>query len=1062
MNYRFGTIAVDVAAREVTRDGRALDVRPREFDLLLCLLRQRGSAVSKDELIETVWGGVAVSDSALFACVKRLRAALRDPRCAEEDAGHWIHSLYGHGYRFVGDVIESTPAGSAPAPRSTVDAAAALAGDRPIAPRRETEPAAGAARAEHPLLGRERLMSEIEPRLRQAARGAGAIVLLCGEAGIGKTRVAEEAMRMARELGIEVLAARCLEGGQGQGFWPWAQLLREYADTHQQETVREVFGDEAAQLQWLSAPSGGPLASDPALDAALLRTRLFAAVIAVLRRAAQEQNPLLLVFDDLHWADPSSLSLLTALSEELADTAILVLGTWREADTADQHPLRALARRIQRSRPGSCLQLAPLDDVSVERLVLSLVEQEIGREALDFVVRSSEGNPFFATEIWYHLVDEGQVIRRDDRWVLAAPLPSLVLTHGARLVLRERRSRLSEQARAALAAAAVLGRSFLVEQLQRITGLGLDLLADAIDEAAAANLLEHVASDDSYRFSHALVHASVYEDVSPLRRALLHRRVAEELLARGRAEDVAEIARHYLAAAGAGELESVIEHALVAAERDQRRLAYEEAVGWLEKALAVLDRYGERIESVPRRQALRSRVLLELGGLRQLAGRGEEARSAFDEAADIARATTDAQTLARAALGMVTMWSYDDPRVVALLDEARDALAASNSPFRVRVLGALASFHFHDPGRRRHAEELGAEAVRLARELDDPEVLMEALSDWLGSHWYTDNIAEQTEAATELAALASVHGARRQETVAQCWHVVLSLARGEIHAARALTSRVETMASEIRDPTLRWHGLRFRACLALVGGDLADAERLAVEAFELGNRVSERAARLSFNGVLTVVRRQQGRIEELMPMLTASRYASDRLSNLHLTYPSMLAESGRMPQAREAILEMAREGFPDLQPNAPRNTFLFGLSALMETCAVALDGAEGEAVAQTLLEMAMPYRHLWMLAGWGILVLGPLQTMVGMLQGQLGEWQEATDSFSQAIAVTDAEMAPVAGTAARFGMARALLLRGRPVDRREASHLVRDALAQCDRWSLESWRAKLLTLRATS
>lgn len=1042
MVFEFGDAVVDPSAREVRRSGRAVAVRPREFDLLVHLLRYRDRAVSKEELIDVVWKGVFVSDSALFTCVKRVRSALDGAV-----AGETVRSLYGHGYRFVAEVTERERA------------AAPLPGDGSSKPAQaKVEPPL------HALAGRAAELARLEGLLEQAGRGRGRAALLAGEAGIGKTRVADELARLARERGFDVLASRCLDGGDGQAFWPWAQMLRGYADSQAEADVQAVFGKESAELRWLTpAAATVPHASDVAADAALLRTRLFDSIIAVLRRASRERRPLLLVIDDVHWADVSSIHLLAALADRCEDARVLVLATYRGAELGADHPLAMLAQRASGASGIDVIELGPLDEVAIRSVVAELAELAIAEDVLAFVARASEGNPFFAKEIWYHLVEERHLAVREERWQRAHEEPLAVLPQAARAVVARRLARLGQSGRAVVAVASVIGRDFDIDVLRRVIDMPVEALADAVDEAQAAQVVAAGGAGE-YRFTHALVHSTAYEELSPIRRALLHRRVAEDMVGRAHPDDLLAIARHYLLAAPAGALDPVVEHAVAAAARAQASLAYEAAVLWLEQARSVLETYGDRIGDGAERARLFTRVLLELGAALQLAGRGPQAHEAFAAAAEHARSSSDAEALARAALGMATLWSYADPQTTALLDEAARGLGRPPTALRARVLGSLAVALYHDPTQRERAASLGAEAVRIARGLGDPLALMRSLSDRLVSSWYADNLAAQQATAGELLGAAVAASQPRVEATARCWRVVNALGGGDLATARAEVQRVEELAEELRDPTLRWHSARFGACLAHLGGDLETAETLAHEAWALGSRVSERAALLSYSGQLIVLRREQGRLVELLPAVEQPAYATDPFSNVVVTRPYLFAECGRTEEAAEDLRRLAASDFSSLPPNAARNTLLFGLSALAEACASALEGDERTRIAEMLYERCRPHRHLWITPGWGIICLGPMAIVVGMLEGLLGMGDEAEASLEGALAACEDAGAPVAAVVTRFDYARMLLGRGRDGDRARALAMIASGREGAERLGLAGWDAKLaaLEVRAAS
>ena len=352
-----------------------------------------------------------------------------------------------------------------------------------------------------PLAGRERELAALRDALDAAIAGRGSLVLIGGEAGIGKTALAEAICAEAARQGALVLVGRCYDLSETPPYGPWAEALARAPQGEAQAPAPDLGGH-------------GATASQAALFAAV---RGWLAAIAAAR-------PLVILLDDLHWADPASLDLLRFLGRAVADLPLLLLSTYRSDELTRRHPLYQLLPALVREARATRLDLRPLDAAGLAALVApyALPDADAGR-LVAYLANRAEGNPFFAGELLRALDEEGTLRRTGAGWALgdlaAAGLPPLL-----RQVLDARLDRLGEDARELLAVAAVIGQEVPFALWQAVAGADEGALLGAVQPATAAHLVTELPDGSGVRFAHALVREALYAGTPALRRRALHRR----------------------------------------------------------------------------------------------------------------------------------------------------------------------------------------------------------------------------------------------------------------------------------------------------------------------------------------------------------------------------------------------------------------------------------------------------------------------------------------------------------------------------------------------------------
>ena len=524
-----------------------------------------------------------------------------------------------------------------------------------------------------PFVGREAELGALTVDLDAALAGRGGVVLVAGEPGIGKTRLAEELAVQASGRGVLVLWGRCWEGEGAPAFWPWVQVVRAYVQAADPTALRQEMGAGAADIAQL-VPAVcerlPDLPAPPPTEPEAARFRLFDSLTGFLRAAAA-RRPLLLVLDDLHWADAPSLALLRFVGRALEGAGPLVVGCYRHTEVDQGHSLLGTLADLTRGQHHRRLLLGGLDEAEVASFI-ALVAGVAPPPALAVAVhQQTDGNPFFVTEVVRLLATQGQLGQPTET---VSPLLAGGLPEGVRAVVTQRLGRLSGDCRGVLEVAAVLGRGFRLRALQLASGRDSGQLLELLEEVEGARVVEAApAGPASWRFVHTLVREVLYEGLPTARRVRLHRLVGEALEAVHAADlgpHLAELAHHFVAAAPAGEktVARAVQVATLAGRRALELLAWEEAAGLFARALAVLE-LAEEPDQVERCD-----LLLALGEADMAASDVAAARAAYQQAGELARRMGAPEALARAALGLEYTAGMVDPVEVGLLEEALAAL----------------------------------------------------------------------------------------------------------------------------------------------------------------------------------------------------------------------------------------------------------------------------------------------------------------------------------------------------------------------------------------------------
>jgi tetratricopeptide (TPR) repeat protein len=652
--YRFGEFVLDSDTHELLRGGQPLHLSPKAFRLLNALVSSRPRAWSKSELQDLLWPDTTVVEANLPNLVAEVRGVLND----DAERPRYLRTIHRFGYAFLDGEGPRTLPGLL---QSAIDGAGNF-------------------------VGRGAELAFMGEAWQRAVRGRRQLILVAGEAGIGKTRLLGEFCRTCHDSGAVTLVGRCDEEALVP-YQPYVESLSQFVDSCTElELSRQVANSlitpELARVVPALARRCAGMRCEPLADPESDRFRLFNAVDAMLTSLSRDR-PLVVVLEDLHWADKSSLLMLRHLARAQGASAVCLVGTYRDSELSDAHQLSDLLADLRRDQTVARLILGGLLLDDIEQLIVMSTCRQPTRGFARALADRTSGNPFFIREILQHLAETDALGLVQSR----RPIPESADGHvpeGVKEVIDKRLSRLTELCKRTLALASVVGCEFPLDVLEQVGDFGDDELLDALDAARAAGvLLEVSGAPGRFSFSHALIRETLYDRLSNARRVRLHRRVADALerLSRSRPVPLADLAYHFTQAAASGNVDRAIEYATGAAREAAAALAHEEAARFFGMALRVL----EFRAPGPETTRLRTELHVRRGRAFANVGSWPAARAAFACALE----TDDSESLdARAdillMLAMASFWVLD---IAGLRPLATEALGLANQLGRRDLAG---------------------------------------------------------------------------------------------------------------------------------------------------------------------------------------------------------------------------------------------------------------------------------------------------------------------------------------------------------------------------------------
>jgi class 3 adenylate cyclase len=430
------------------------------------------------------------------------------------------------------------------------------------------------------LVGRQEELSQLEDALLSANRGDGRFVLVAGEAGIGKTRLATELTRRARKLGCGVLWGSCSEVELSLPYLPFVEAIGNQLGEHDLGAVRADLGSMAAELAQLFPQLGDGAPPAAPGDPTQAKLRMFESVVTLLEQWARERG-LLLVLDDVHWADSSTRHLLDYAARRLVRSRVMLLATYRSDELDRRHPLTRTVQVWQRTGLAETVTVKPITPEHVAQMIAAILDAEdVSAELATLVHARSEGNPFVLEELLREAVDRRDIVRTDAGWD-RGPIDSLRLPETVREAVLLRLGRLDAVHVDVLRAAAVLGRSFDYGLLVEVSEADEGAVLAALEAAVAQQLVEEDAeASDRYSWRHALTQEAIAGDTVVPKRQRIHSRAADALQASG--GSAIAVAGHLL---GAGRADEAVGACFQAAEEAERSVGFREAAELLERVL---------------------------------------------------------------------------------------------------------------------------------------------------------------------------------------------------------------------------------------------------------------------------------------------------------------------------------------------------------------------------------------------------------------------------------------------------------------------------------------------
>ena len=898
-----------------------------------------------------------------------------------------------------------------------------------------------------PFLGRETLLDGVRAHLARAAHGAGSGILLVGEPGIGKTRCADELVRSAGELALRVHRARCHQTGGAPALWPWVQLTRSLCDGLDEASLRRVLGPDLEALGVLLPAVAGRLGTvveaRGALDADD-RFKLFEAVGQILKRAAREA-PLLLVIDDLQWADPASVLLARFVLREISETPCALLALYRDTETLPDHPLAEPLADL--AAESASFRLAGLTQQDVSEFVRYVAGFEVPAVLSSAIHAQTAGNPLFVLEVVRLLASENRLGTQDAPTFATTPLPSTV-----RHTLRRRLEALRPETRRVLERAAAIGSEFDREVIEHVDLVNREETSRALDEAHKARILLSVSEAGSrYRFVHDLIREVAYESLVGSERARVHRAIGESI-ALLRASDLpphlAELAHHFLMAESTGSAAKAAGFAADAARHAAAGFSFEEATRLYEQALRAADLAGATTNgdddgAIAR---LRCRARLGLGEVHWQTGERRLAREQHMTAVELARELGDAVLLARAAIGLSGL--NDLPMDVptgpaAPLEEALTILPREDSQIRVRVLSNLVRTRYFAE-KRDTIDEWAREAVEIAERIAAPGTLFTALDSLHYARLVPEGLEERLAISARLPDLARRSGSARLAAFAHLWRAVDLLELPDLIGADAEIAGLDRLSKQLRQPFYRWIARGFRATRAQMSGRLSDAESLLTEAFRWGREAESPNAFIFFGTQLFHLREEQGRADELLGLMAKIVAESPALPVFRIGIPLIHALGDRREEARDSFEQVAAADFQDVPHDLHRIPML--------TSAATVCGYLGDRRrAALLLRELSAHEGRVLVAGvatyWG----GSIDRSLGQLEEVLGNLDTAIAHYEFAAEIALRAAANLIHAHTLCDLARALRSRAGASDAERASKIEEVAAGLYRRMGVE-WR----------
>jgi len=917
--------------------------------------------------------------------------------CAKCESGQIIVSQLlsmiarnsGHTFTSIGDLeLRGVPE---PVPSMTVDwEPVEVAGAVPIPERLVRD-------MDLRIAGRVDELDGLTQALKDTESGSRRVSFLAGEPGIGKTRLSSEIAAIAHGRGALTLYGRCDEE-LSLPYQPWVEAIGYLIDNGPDPLVEEVVrlhGPELSALLPQIRRRFPDVEAPPATDAETERYHLLQAVTSFIALISRDQ-PVLLVLDDLHWADKPTLTLLRHVFTNGATSPIMIIGTYRDSDLAAGHPLIDTVAALRREPGVEQMSVRGLDDGEMVELVSISAEHDLEGSMIEMAHKlrqETAGNAFFAHEILRNLVEVGEVVLGDDgRWNVQKEFEELTLPQSVRDVVGQRISRMGEDSLKALRAAAVVGKEFELELLAEITGTDEDDLLDLLEAAIASGILAEVpGAGERFRFLHTLTRNTLQAELSDGRRRRMHRKIAEALeesIGDNPGDRVGELATHWLAAAVAVDNDKATDYARLAGKRAEASLAPDEAVRWFTTALESLD---EADQPDP---ATRAQLLVDLGTAQRNAGDGDFRQTLLD-AGELAQSLGNADLMAEAAIannrGMYSKLGEKDEERIAAIEAALAAGGSDRTPRRAMLLATLFSELEYATSLDDRAAII-TEAESIARETADESVLCAVLNRACATSAAPHNLETRRAISAEALSIAQRLGDAALEFWARSGVFQAAIGAGDLATAETALEAARRLGADTGRPTFRWVAENLRVTLLSATGDAEETETIATVSLEIGSDNAEPDAFDYYAVAIMTSRWFSGRAGEILDQLLATADEMTEIVSYRAVASMMQAELGQHDEAAK-LLAFGREHDFEFRVNNTWSTTLapYGVAATL------LGDRENAAV---IYEKLLPFAGQFVCTQ--IFTMRGLDGILGGLAALLGDNEAAEAHFAAAEALSDA------------------------------------------------------------
>jgi len=885
------------------------------------------------------------------------------------------------------------------------------------------------------FVGREREIEQLKEKLADAFSGMGAVAMVVGDAGIGKTRLLQEFATYARLRGAQVLWGTAYEGEARLPYGPVAEALRDYVSRTSVETLRQAVTEGSSVLAPLAPELKAKLPDlpePPPVAAEAEAYRLFQEVTEFLKNASTSA-PLVLVLEDLQWADKGSCSLLQHLARRLAGGRLLLAISCREAELEPSHPLREALPHLRRESGFWELPLKGLRESEVGELVTVLAEQEIPRALVLALHQETEGNPFFVQETLKHLIETEVLYQEKGQWTSKAPISDIGLPESVRDVMERRLAGLSEDCRRLLQVGAVLGRRFSLSLAQLVAELDEEVVLRTVEEALAAQVVREQRQERRtyYQFTSTLLRENLHGRLSAPRRERLHLRAAHALEEAypERLEDYAsELAYHYREAGEGAPAETAYRWTVKAAQQAVAAYAAAEAVSLYRSALELADAVGLS-------QGEKAALLWDLALAQQGAGDLEGTIQSFEEAAREFEAAGDAAGAGRAYsyLAGYIGWQGRLERGLRFTEKGLALVGPADRAERAVLLAfhAMDSLCLH---RFDTVFEEVAEAESLAEHVTDSWMLGGVFNPIAWIYWFACFPQKIREAGDRAAAAFEAAG----DVVGACYPRIPSLMSemvlGRLSAGGPEWAELRRISEERLAFQPAYLAALWVARQHLLAGDLVESERIGEEVLTLASEMRVFGIvplLLEQSAVLMTLTRRYDEAEARLAALQAAYEAAERAAFLAGPWPwrvLLCLEKGDTASARKLLAD--RPQWPFEEPLS------LGGAYNLVAC--------GEALAELGETEGLDacYQRLRELNGRGVEFVWPrlVPRVIAMLDAVSRRWDDATTYFDKALGLARRLGYRLELAATLLAYAKMRLARDAPGDAEAATAMLSEAL----------------------